>query len=276
MLWDPEGVRIQNSGETPFRLLFGPTDECRLQVNPPGTGPAGLAIVDPEGLRVINPSKDGAHTLLFGPTDECRLQVNQPGTGPGGVAIVDPAGLRLINPSEGGAPSLNFGPTNDCAIRTGVPGGISGLFFTDPNGFFFTNPAGANAKVTVEGELLAQEFIQTSTRRLKENIRPIEDPLGKIAQLQGVRYDWIAERGGEADLGFIAEEVGKVLPELVAWEQDGKNARGVNYGHLVAVAVEGIKAQQEEIETLRKEKADLERRLTRLEQIVLQQTPDNR
>ncbi len=56
------------------------------------------------------------------------------------------------------------------------------------------------------------------------------------------------------------------------WEEDGINARGLNYGHLVAVAVEGIKAQQAEIETLRHEKAEMETRLARLEALLLNNT----
>ena len=79
----------------------------------------------------------------------------------------------------------------------------------------------------------------------------------KISKLQGVRFTWSEEKGGREDIGFIAEEVGKVIPEVVAWEDDGKNARGVNYDHLVAVAIEGIKAQQTKIETLEREKSKL-------------------
>ncbi len=102
-----------------------------------------------------------------------------------------------------------------------------------------------------------------------DSVKPIENPIELLEQLQGVRYDWKAEQGGQPDIGFIAEDVGKVFPEIVAWEEDGINARGLNYGHLVAVAVEGIKAQQTEIETLRKEKADMETRLARLEALLL-------
>src|SRR5690606_3627982 len=49
---------------------------------------------------------------------------------------------------------------------------------------------------------------------------------------------------------FIAEEVGAVIPEVVQWEEDGVNARGISYGDLTALAIEGIKAQQEQISVL--------------------------
>jgi len=67
--------------------------------------------------------------------------------------------------------------------------------------------------------------------------------------------------GRGKDIGFIAEEVAQVVPEVVAWEEDGKNARGVKYDHLVAVAIEGIKAQQSQIQTLEREKTELKENL---------------
>ncbi|MCA9293612.1 MAG: tail fiber domain-containing protein [Phycisphaerales bacterium] len=53
-----------------------------------------------------------------------------------------------------------------------------------------------------------------STAR-KSNIRNIDGSLDKIAQLRGVYFDWDHEHGGAHDMGFIAEEVGAALPEIV-------------------------------------------------------------
>ncbi len=64
-------------------------------------------------------------------------------------------------------------------------------------------------------------------------------------------YNWDEKHGGKPDMGFIAEDVAKVLPELVTMEADGKNAVGMDYTHLMALAIEGIKAQQEEITALK-------------------------
>jgi predicted nuclease with TOPRIM domain len=82
-------------------------------------------------------------------------------------------------------------------------------------------------------------------------------------------------KGGQRAIGFIAEDVAKVIPEVVAMEEDGENARGVNYGHLVALTVEGIKEQQarlerqqDEIDSLRNENAGLHERLAKLESLV--------
>lgn len=119
------------------------------------------------------------------------------------------------------------------------------------------------------GQGFANAWISGSSRRWKENIRPIGDALRKINQLQGVYYDWKPENGGKHDLGFIAEDVGKVMPEVVAWEADGEQAKGINYDHLVALTVEGIKEQQKQIQSLQPENAtEMRNELTALRRQV--------
>jgi hypothetical protein len=105
---------------------------------------------------------------------------------------------------------------------------------------------------------IADAWTTYSSRRWKTNIHTIEDALGKVERLRGVTFDWHAD--GKRDLGFIAEEVGAVLPELVAYEDNGTDAKSLDYARLTAVLVEAIKEQQRQIEALR---AELHRRNTR-------------
>jgi hypothetical protein len=102
--------------------------------------------------------------------------------------------------------------------------------------------------VTMPGDVSCRTLTLTSSRRFKDNVQPIHDPLATIMKLQGVTYTWKPEQGGKPDMGFIAEDVAKVLPELVTMEKDGVNAKGMDYSHLVALAIEGIKAQQQQIQ----------------------------
>jgi hypothetical protein len=51
----------------------------------------------------------------------------------------------------------------------------------------------------------------------------------------------------------IAEEVGQVVPEVVSFEQNGKDARGVDYSRLTALLIEAVKQQQREIRDLKSE-----------------------
>ena len=263
VLSDPGGLRIVNPDtNSPSLLRFGgdPDDLCTIGIDPRRRG---IAVNDPGGLRIVNPDTNSPSLLRFGgdPDDLCTIGIDP--TSPG-INFSDPNGFRFTNPNTDGPVVVRFGPTDDC--RIGIepsplsPIGASQMVFSDVNGFAFVR-----GDVSIEGAVTAAEFIQTSSRRFKENIRPIESPLEHIKKLTGVRFDWRSRGADAGDIGFIAEDVADVLPEVVAWEADGENAKGVNYGHLVAVTVEGIKAQQAEIDELRRENAALNARLDRLE-----------
>jgi len=66
--------------------------------------------------------------------------------------------------------------------------------------------------------------------------------LSKVEQLRGVSYD--LKDSGKHEIGVIAEEVGEVVPEVVTYEDNGKDARGVDYSRLTALLIEATKEQQ--------------------------------
>ncbi len=96
---------------------------------------------------------------------------------------------------------------------------------------------------------IADGWTLYSSRRWKENIVPLTNALAKVEQLQGVEYDW--KSNGQHDIGLIAEEVGRVVPEVVTYESNGVDAKSVDYARLVALLIEGMKEQQRQIEDLR-------------------------
>jgi hypothetical protein len=85
-----------------------------------------------------------------------------------------------------------------------------------------------------------------SSRRWKTNIQTLHGALGKVEQLRGVSYDLKAN--GKHEVGVIAEEVGAVVPEVVSYEENGKDARGVDYSRLTALLIEAAKEQQRQIQ----------------------------
>ena len=87
-----------------------------------------------------------------------------------------------------------------------------------------------------------------SSRRFKKNIKKLEDPIKVIQSLEGVSYDW--KNSGRNDFGFIAEDVGKTLPGIVQWEDNGKDATGIDYSRIISYLVEAVKEQQTQIEKL--------------------------
>ncbi len=102
-------------------------------------------------------------------------------------------------------------------------------------------------RLHVAGNVLANAYQTVSSARFKRNVRPISDALDKLLQLEGVTFDWkpefAAERQGrEHDIGFIAEDVAKVFPEIISRDANDE-VSGVDYSRLVAVAVQAIKQQ---------------------------------
>ena len=95
-------------------------------------------------------------------------------------------------------------------------------------------------------------FIEPSDERLKKNITPIGGALDKIMALQGVTYNWRTDMEVNQGLddgkqyGLIAQELEKVIPELVDTDKEGWKA--VEYSHLVPVLIEAMKEQQSTIE----------------------------
>ena len=69
--------------------------------------------------------------------------------------------------------------------------------------------------------------------------------MDKVERLRGVSYD--LKSNGKHEIGVIAEEVGQVVPEIVEWDKNGKDANGVDYTRLTALLIEAVKQQQREI-----------------------------
>ena len=91
---------------------------------------------------------------------------------------------------------------------------------------------------------------ETSMRELKTNIEPIENILPAVLQMQGVSFDWKKNVKGKNHYGFIAEDVEKILPNLVSHDEEGK-AQGIQYSKMTAVLLEAIKEQQIQIDELK-------------------------
>jgi hypothetical protein len=92
------------------------------------------------------------------------------------------------------------------------------------------------------GHAIANTWEQYSSRRWKTNIQTLQGALEKVEELRGVSYDM--KESGQHQIGVIAEEVGAVVPEVVTYEENGKDARGVDYSRLTALLIEATKEQQ--------------------------------
>jgi hypothetical protein len=101
------------------------------------------------------------------------------------------------------------------------------------------------------GHAIADGWDTYSSRRWKTNIETLNGALDKVEQMRGVSYD--LKDSGKHEIGVIAEEVGVIVPEIVSWENNGKDAQGVDYSRLTALLIEATKEQQALIQEQQRE-----------------------
>jgi hypothetical protein len=189
--------------------------------------------------RTINDSTSGASYALFSAVTSANsvnveMLADGLGTGPlgrtGGVFGTysdHPAGIITNNTER---------------IRIAADGNV---------GIGTTTPGNLLTVVQGGGPAIADGWNTYSSRRWKANVQPLHDALAKVERLQGVSYD--LKDSGKHEIGVIAEEVGAVVPEVVSYEENGKDARGVDYSRLTALLIEAVKQQQREILDLESE-----------------------
>jgi hypothetical protein len=110
-----------------------------------------------------------------------------------------------------------------------------------------TAPSGTTGEIRAAGDITAY---YSSDERLKDNITPISDAINKINQIGGYEFDWNSNSSHSGhDVGVIAQEIEKVLPEVVANRDTGYKA--VRYEKIVALLIQAIKEQQLQIDELK-------------------------
>jgi hypothetical protein len=156
----------------------------------------------------------------------------------GSILTSTGTGIQWVTP-EGGFSVTDDTTTNSTYYpvfvnaTSGTPGQTS-----VSSGKLNFNPSTGNFSATI--------FTSLSDITQKTNIRPIENSIELTKQLQGVRFDWIDNN--KPSLGLIAQEVEKVLPELIETGDDG--LKRVNYSNMIGLLIETIKEQEVRIEEL--------------------------
>ena len=110
-------------------------------------------------------------------------------------------------------------------------------------------------------------YNNTSDRRLKQDIQPITGALDKVLALQGVTFNWnktvdpSLNLDDRNHLGFIAQDVEPVLPQVVSTASDAMQTKSLAYGDIVPVLAEAIKDLKAENDALKAELADIKKAL---------------
>ena len=244
-------------------LLFSTSDASN------GTIPLQRMIIDPDGNVTIGTDKTINDkfvdtTLVTHPTD------------------VDPLFLVSTDTNNNYTPIAQFVSSTDGVTeinRDGIYHRRGTAYFsivTESNNLTFDSYVsnsliyfqigGVNkANINSSGQVEATTFNATSDARLKENIIPLEDSLQRINQLQGVNFNWIDDASNNLNTGFIAQDVEKVIPEVVSTAQEksqkGIHTKSINYSAVVPYLVESIKTLSNEVENLKNENEALKEKM---------------
>ena len=110
--------------------------------------------------------------------------------------------------------------------------------------------------MTINGKARATRFSTVSDERLKDNIKKIDSPLEVLSGIEGVTFNWLAD--GSSDVGLIAQDVERCLPEAVM-ENDG--IKSVNYNGVIGLLVEAVKELSVENQLLRMDISSMQRKI---------------
>ena len=137
-----------------------------------------------------------------------------------------------------GVISSSYAITASYADNAGGAGG---------SGFPHTGSAEITGALAVTGALFATSITETSALRYKENVTDL-DSVSSLYKLRPVKFNW--KDSGNDDIGLIAEEVNKHVPELVHLDGEG-GAEGIKYSKLTSLLIKAVQDQQKEIKDLK-------------------------
>ena len=281
ILQDVEGNGTKNFsiGET---VVVPPTQYPPRLVIAQGNGNIGLGTSSPTarlnlvggGIKIHNgfsrsTARPSLTTLSIG-----NYEIRGVGS-IGGNTQIDGADDGFLRLSAGGGSSVSAQSSIDISGGSDNPDMNNSLVFrTSGTERFRVNSSGnigigtttPSVSLQVAGDIIANSIAGSSDARFKSNILPIENSLQKVQQLRGVTFDWKTKEFQERAfsdnraLGFIAQEVEKVLPEVVQTEKTAEGYKSVQYDKVVALLVEAIKEQQKQIQVLQKEVKKIKKR----------------
>jgi hypothetical protein len=178
--------------------------------------------------------------IYFHATTNSNRYIGASSTNDLDIAADDDLNLRapFVRVFQSGVEHARFTGTADSWIANGSNGQL-GVNRTDPG---YTLDVNGTIRATAD-------VIAYSDERVKENIKTIDKSLEKVNQLRGVEFNKIGE--DKKSIGVIAQEIEKVIPEVVYEDQDGM--KSVAYGNITGVLIEAIKELKAEVEELKKQ-----------------------
>ena len=273
---------VQKTYSAMFRLcLIGSITTSSMMFSQAG-GKIGINTPNPKATLDINAKTDGSSQAeglmiprLTGDQIQTMTASIQPGTESlmiyatatpasptSKVAKITQPGYYFWNGSNWESMGVNSNLyTSDGAITTSLAArnvDLNGknLVFSGTGSVGIGTTPSATAKLDVAGTIKASAIDYNSDERLKQNIVELHSSQEIINKLRPVSYFWNKtgkKKGGNAQLqyGLVAQEVEKVLPNIVSTDNDGY--KSVNYNELIPFLLQTVQEQGKKIEELQKE-----------------------
>ena len=161
----------------------------------------------------------------------------------------------------GQSPSTNNGQIDATTVYADTFGKDSGDYLawtTDTQLDFYVNGSNEmrledDGDLHVDGDVVAASTTVSSDERLKDNIATYKNAIDTLKELKGVSFEW--KKDGKKSGGVIAQDVEKVLPELVGTKKSLKGEKEtltVDYNGLVGVLIQAVKELSHKVEKLEK------------------------
>ena len=199
--------------------------------------------IDEVGLITVGVDGTGYDVQFFGDTPGSFMFWDQSDDA---LELTDSSPIRIGDDAAGDMTLYHDGSNSHITNKTGA------LNIATATSGIAVNIGHSTSMVTIGEDLTVTDTLtELSMREMKTNISNMENMLPSVLQMQGVKFDWKKDEDkGLNHYGFIAEDVDKILPNLVSHDSDGK-AQGIQYTKMTAVLLEAIKEQQVQIEELK-------------------------
>ena len=225
------------------------------------SGAAGPLKIRPSGVAV-GMHMDASANFGIG-TDSPAAKLNVAGTGLANtptLAIDNSSSATYIHPLEAFTANMTAGQSNILVFGKEGSNKNSGYIGYNwagsgsDNNYVTIGHWGSNHLFKVYGNgnaTLTGELTVNSDERIKDNIEQIDGALEKVQAIRGVTFNRTDTDDDTRHAGVIAQEVEKVLPEVVKDGEDG--IKSVAYANMVGLLIEAIKEQQTQIDDLKAE-----------------------
>jgi hypothetical protein len=202
-------------GKAVFQQVTGTTYVGNLDKGS-GSGDFHLLVNGISGSATASMILKASGNVLIGTTTDAGYTLNVVGN------------AQFIKSSTSTAMVVGLSGVTGSIIRFSYNGGFVGSISTD----------GSNTA-----------YNTSSDYRLKEQVRPIDNPLEKVLKLNPVNFKY--KNSKTVQDGFIAHEIQEILPYLVTGEKDGEQMQEVDYSKLTPILIAAIKEQQAQIQELK-------------------------